>query len=72
MSASNFGRKQVYVPPEGAIRKSQMVTTFGPGAMVDLVDQAVLIGGLDFWIFPKEHGRRVLHEPRLREHLEVT
>ncbi|MBK8265155.1 MAG: DUF1998 domain-containing protein [Nannocystis sp.] len=69
MSASNFGRKQVYVPPEGAIRKSQMVTTFGPGAMVDLVDQAVLIGGLDFWVFPKEHGRRVLHEPRLRDAL---
>jgi hypothetical protein len=69
MSAQNFGRKQVYVPPEGAIRKSQMVSTFGPGAMVDLVDQAVLIGGLDFWNFSKEHGRRTLEEPRLRDAL---
>lgn len=69
MSAQNFGRKQVYVPPEGAIRKSQIVSTFGPGAMVDLVDQAVLIGGLDFWNFSKEHGRRTLEEPRLRDAL---
>ena len=69
MSAQNFGRKQVYVPPEGAIRKSQIVSTFGPGAMVDLVEQAVLIGGLDFWNFSKEHGRRTLEEPRLRDAL---
>lgn len=72
MSAQNFGRKQVYVPPEGAIRKSQVVSTFGPGAMVDLVEQAVLIGGLDFWNFSKEHGRRTLEEPRLRDALAET
>jgi hypothetical protein len=35
--------------PEGQIRQSQLVTTFGPGAMVDLVDRAVVIGGLDHW-----------------------
>ncbi len=72
MSPQNFGRKQVYVPPEGAIRKSQIVSTFGPGAMVDLVEQAVLIGGLDFWNFSKEHGRRTLSEPRLRDALAET
>lgn len=35
--------------PEGELRQSQMVTTFGPGAMVDLVNQAVVIGGLEHW-----------------------
>ena len=30
--------------PHGQIRQSQIVTTFGPGAMVDLPDHAVIIG----------------------------
>ena len=37
------------VRPNGQIRQSQIVTTFGPGAMVDLPDHAVIIGGLDHW-----------------------
>jgi hypothetical protein len=35
--------------PPGQIRQSQVVTTFGPGAMVDLPDYAVIIGGLEHW-----------------------
>jgi len=35
--------------PDGEIRQSQLVTTFGPGAMVDLPRHSVLIGGLDDW-----------------------
>ncbi|MDP2956229.1 MAG: hypothetical protein Q8N53_07400, partial [Longimicrobiales bacterium] len=37
------------IPPTGELRQSQVVTTFGPGSMVDLPDYAVLIGGLDEW-----------------------
>ncbi|HFE46481.1 MAG TPA: DUF1998 domain-containing protein [Nannocystis exedens] len=45
----------------GQLRQSQVVTTFGPGSMVDLPDHAVLIGGLDDW-----HGeRRPIFEDRL-------
>lgn len=35
--------------PAGQIRQSQIVTTFGPGSMVDLPDHAVIVGGLDTW-----------------------
>ena len=35
--------------PHGQIRQSQVVTTFGPGAMVDLPDHSVIVGGLDNW-----------------------
>ena len=35
--------------PHGQIRQSQIVTTFGPGAMVDLPDHAVIVAGLDHW-----------------------
>ncbi|MCA9211934.1 MAG: hypothetical protein KDB27_02620 [Planctomycetales bacterium] len=35
--------------PHGQIRRSQIITTFGPGSMMDLPDHSVLIGGLDNW-----------------------
>ncbi len=53
-------RKQGTRPP-GQIRRSQIITTFGPGAMVDLPNHSVLIGGLDFW---SAGGEEVI-EPRL-------
>jgi hypothetical protein len=54
--------------PEGQLRQSQLVTTFGPGAMVDLVDRAVVIGGLEHWGYgPK--GYVALDDPRLRRSL---
>ena len=48
--------------PAGQIRQSQVVTTFGPGAMVDLPDHAVIVGGLDHWSGYKE---RQIFEDRL-------
>lgn len=54
-------------PPEGRLRISQLVTSFGPGAMVDLKDHAVLIGGLDYWRFDKNSPRPAVDEDRLRE-----
>lgn len=54
-------------PPAGQIRISQLVTTFGPGAMVDLLDQAVLIGGLDYWRYDSKQPIPAIDEERLRE-----
>lgn len=50
--------------PHGQVRQSQVVTTFGPGALVDLPTVSVLIGGLDDW-----KGGDEVHEPRLIEKL---
>jgi Domain of unknown function (DUF1998) len=60
-----FQKKQ----PEGRIRRSQIVTTFGPGAMVDLINDAVLVAGLDFWRFDPRTGPAPVPEPRLRAKL---
>jgi len=49
------------IPPQGELRQSQVITTFGPGAMVDLPDHSVLIGGLEFW----QGERRRLYDERL-------
>lgn len=35
--------------PDGELRRSQMVTTYGPGSLVDLVGDAILIPGLEYW-----------------------
>lgn len=58
---------------DGTVRQSQAVTTYGPGSTFDLLDHAVLVGGLDFWDWGKGPGRPVekfsIFEPRLRDSL---
>ncbi|MFN6104048.1 MAG: DrmB family protein [Planctomycetaceae bacterium] len=51
--------------PPGQLRRSQVITTFGPGAMVDLPNHSVLIAGLDFW----SAGGEEISEPRLSSKL---
>ena len=53
-------------PPDGEIRQSQVISTFGPGAMVDLPDHSVIIGGLEHWDFPRNERVRIT-EPRLEQ-----
>lgn len=59
---------------EPEIRQSQLVTTFGPGSMVDLPQYSVLVGGLQFWDFKR--GGSLIEEPRLstkvREVLQIN
>lgn len=54
-------------PKVGNVRLSQVITTFGPGAMVDLLDHAVLVGGLDYWRYDKHKPQGFIDEPRLRD-----
>lgn len=50
-------------------RRSQLITTFGPGAMVDLPTRSVLIGGLDRWRMPIDSYEKI-DEPALARLLE--
>lgn len=50
-------------------RQSQLITTFGPGAMVDLPTRSVLIGGLDRWFTPRDSYTKI-DEPSLARYLE--
>ena len=34
---------------QGQIRRSQVITTYGPGALIDLPDHAAIVGGLETW-----------------------
>lgn len=60
----SWGTHRAKEPPNGKIRQSQVVGTFGAGSLLDLVDDAVLVGGLNFW---KWNDQRVIVDRRLRE-----
>jgi len=53
------------------LRASQIITTYGPGAMVDLPDDAVLIAGLDTWRYQAGKPIPTISESRLIGKLEA-
>lgn len=56
----------------GQVRQSQILSTFGPGAMVDLPEHSVLIAGLNHW---RGDRRRIFEDrlaTRVAEILEVN
>lgn len=61
------GSKKATPEPEGHVRRSQTVGTYGPGAPIDLLHQAVLVGGLDFWQYGGSAKGDVIKLPRLRD-----
>jgi len=53
----------------GQIRRSQVITTWGPGSLLDLPRLAVIVGGLNTW--PHEKDLEEIHEPRLARKLQT-
>jgi hypothetical protein len=53
------------------IRPSQIITTFGPGAIVDLPDDSVMIAGTEHW-FEGHKPHTKISEPRLQAALKVN
>ncbi|MCY3934210.1 MAG: DUF1998 domain-containing protein [Acidobacteria bacterium] len=53
--------------PTGSVRRSQVITTYGPGALIDLPHDSAIIGGLDLW--PAPHVLERVDEPRLAARL---
>ncbi|MCT4479103.1 DUF1998 domain-containing protein [Peribacillus frigoritolerans] len=57
----------------GMVRPSQLITTFGPGAIVDLPDFSVIMGGINKW----DHNTMLryssdINEPRLKKKLRIN
>lgn len=46
----------------GQIRRSQVITTYGPGSLIDLPRDSAIMAGVDGWVHPLEQ----LDEPRLQ------
>jgi hypothetical protein len=65
--AARSGRR---LPPVfGELRPSQIITTFGPGSVVDLRHVSAVLAGTDFWATGRELE---IDEPRLRSLLRVS
>jgi hypothetical protein len=54
------------------IRPSQIITTFGPGSIVDLPDDSVMIAGIDHWFSEGYKPHKKISEPRLQAMLDVN
>ena len=54
----------------GQIRRSQVITTYGPGALIDLPRDSAIVGGLDKW--PSESKLEEIDEPRLSRKLQMV
>ena len=52
---------------KGKVRRTQLVTTYGVGALVAVRDESFMVAGLDQW----PSGEMTLHEPRLESRLQV-
>ena len=46
--------KSAIAPSPGKLRPNQMITTFGPGSLMQTENDSVLIMGIDFWAHKKE------------------
>lgn len=56
----------------GEIRRSQVVSTYGPGALIPINDESYMVAGTDFWFRKSDPPPgSIIHEPRLESHLGV-
>lgn len=53
----------------GQIRRGQVITTYGPGALIDLPRHAAIVGGLNSW--PKTSDLEEISDPRLARKLQL-
>jgi hypothetical protein len=53
----------------GQVRRGQVITTYGPGALIDLPRHSAIVGGLDTW--PKVSDLEEILEPRLTRKLQI-
>lgn len=53
----------------GQIRRGQVITTYGPGALIDLPRHSAIVGGLDTW--PRSSDLEEIVEPRLSQKLAI-
>lgn len=56
---------------DDVVRQSQVVGVFGPGAMLDLPERSVVVGGLDKWDMRSAGAFQVIEEKRLADLLRL-
>lgn len=55
--------------PEFSIRKSQLLTPYGTGALIDINNQSIMLADSAFW---KEDESNIIHDVRLQKKLDAN
>jgi hypothetical protein len=68
--ARDNGAKKATRSPTGAVRRTQLISTYGVGSLIAIDDRSYIVSGLNTW---KDNARRggALYEPRLQHWLGV-
>jgi hypothetical protein len=56
----------------GGVRRAQLITTYGVGALIAVENNSYMIAGIDRWPDSVDGGENVVHEPRLQQQLRVS
>lgn len=64
----NGSAREAIRTPLGAVRRAQMISTYGVGSMVAIGDQSYVVSGLDSWKIDQDSA---IYEPRLQHWLKV-
>ena len=67
-----MSRRNKIKKAQGQLRRGQLITTFGPGSMMDLPEYSVIIGGLDEWKGVEEEIVELRLLEKLREVHDVA
>lgn len=55
----------------GSVRRSQVISTYGPGSLVAIDDESFMVAGIDSWFDGALPDSGIIHEPRLEKFLNV-
>ena len=55
----------------GNARANQVITTYGPGSIIDLVDYAVMVVNADYWLKP-QYADLIIQDLRIQFLIEST
>ncbi len=55
----------------GRLRRTQLITTFGPGSIMDFPNNSVMISGIDYWDYKNKITEYCINEENLQRQLGV-
>lgn len=55
----------------GSIRRTQLITTFGPGSIIDFPNHSIMIAGIDYWNYKNKISEYCINEENLQRQLGV-
>lgn len=65
------GKKRNNKKNVGSLRRTQLITTFGPGSIIDFPNHSIMISGIDYWDYKNKENDYSINEENLQRQLGV-